>query len=96
MRKRASTLVSGQPHQSFHNCGLDWYISDAKYRVQDYKVPVEGGEITVRAVIPDTRDEGKKYPLLFWTHGGGQFSLHNLVFLFICCELMYFLSPFQD
>ncbi|KAF8261414.1 Alpha/Beta hydrolase protein [Lactarius quietus] len=43
---------------------------DAKYRVQDYKVPVEGGEITVRAVIPGTDDEGQKYPLLFWTHGG--------------------------
>ena len=48
--------------------------SDAKYRVQDYKVPVEGGEITVRAVIPGTVDEGQKYPLLFWAHGGGQFS----------------------
>ncbi|KAI9458575.1 Alpha/Beta hydrolase protein [Lactarius psammicola] len=44
---------------------------DAKYRVQDHKVPVEGGEIIVRAVIPGTGDEGQKYPLLFWTHGGG-------------------------
>ncbi|KAH9026192.1 Alpha/Beta hydrolase protein [Lactarius pseudohatsudake] len=44
---------------------------DAKYRVQDFKVPVEGGEITVRAVIPGTGDEGQKYPLLFWLHGGG-------------------------
>jgi len=44
---------------------------DAKYRVQDYKVPVDGGEITVRAVIPGTGDEGLSYPLLFWTHGGG-------------------------
>ncbi|KAF8257599.1 Alpha/Beta hydrolase protein [Lactarius quietus] len=43
---------------------------DAKYRVQDYKVPVEGGEITVRAVIPGTEDDGQKYPLLIWTHGG--------------------------
>ncbi|KAH9027049.1 Alpha/Beta hydrolase protein [Lactarius hengduanensis] len=44
---------------------------DAKYRVQDFKVPVEGGEITVRAVIPGTGDERQKYPLLFWLHGGG-------------------------
>ncbi|KAH9026196.1 Alpha/Beta hydrolase protein [Lactarius pseudohatsudake] len=44
---------------------------DAKYRVQDFKVPVEGGEITVRAVIPGTGDEGQTYPLLFWLHGGG-------------------------
>ncbi|KAF8257598.1 Alpha/Beta hydrolase protein, partial [Lactarius quietus] len=41
------------------------------YRVQDYKVPVEGGEITVRVVIPGTEDDGQIYPLLFWTHGGG-------------------------
>ena len=38
--------------------------SDAKYRVQDYKVPVEGGEIVVRTVIPGTEDEGQTYPLL--------------------------------
>jgi len=44
---------------------------DAKYRVQDYKVPIEGGDITVRVVIPGTEDNGQKYPLLFWTHGGG-------------------------
>ena len=54
--------------------------SDAKYRVQDYKVPVEGGEITVRAVIPSIEDEEQKYPLLFWTHGGGQFSCIISVF----------------
>jgi acetyl esterase/lipase len=45
--------------------------ADAKYRVQDYTVPVEGGEITVRAVIPDTGNDGLSYPLLFWMHGGG-------------------------
>ncbi|KAH9979766.1 Alpha/Beta hydrolase protein [Russula compacta] len=44
---------------------------DAKYRTRDYKVPVEGGEIVVRAVIPGTEDEGRTYPFLFWTHGGG-------------------------
>ncbi len=46
---------------------LDWAsILDAEYRVEDYKVSVEAGEITVRAVIPGTGDEGQKYPLLFW------------------------------
>ncbi|KAI0266838.1 Alpha/Beta hydrolase protein [Gloeopeniophorella convolvens] len=44
--------------------------ADAKYRVQDHKVPVEGGEILVRAVIPGT-GEGGPYPLLVWAHGGG-------------------------
>ncbi|KAH9970448.1 Alpha/Beta hydrolase protein [Russula compacta] len=43
---------------------------DAKYRTRDYKVPVEGGEIIVRAVIPGTEDERRTYPFLFWTHGG--------------------------
>jgi len=44
---------------------------DAGYRVQDHTVPVEGGEIVVRAVIPGTGGDGLSYPLLFWTHGGG-------------------------
>lgn len=56
------------------NWNADLEIVDAKYRVRDYKVPVEGGEIVVRAVIPGTEDEGRTYPFLFWTHGGGRSS----------------------
>ena len=90
-------MVSRESHQSFHNCRPNWHTSDAKYRVQDYKVPVEGGEITVRAVIPGTGDEGQKYTLLFWTHGGGQFSLRDLSFIKDSTELLiYFCLPFQD
>jgi dipeptidyl aminopeptidase/acylaminoacyl peptidase len=74
MRKHASALVSTQSPQFVSLLRVLTGTSDAKYRVQDYKVPVEGGEITVRAVIPGTEDEGQKYPLLFWAHGGGQFS----------------------
>ncbi|KAI0266840.1 Alpha/Beta hydrolase protein [Gloeopeniophorella convolvens] len=44
---------------------------DAKYQIKDFKIPVEGGEIAARAIIPGTGEEGKKYPLLFNTHGGG-------------------------
>ncbi|KAJ3486739.1 hypothetical protein NLI96_g4024 [Meripilus lineatus] len=42
------------------------------YSVQDYKVPVDGGEILVRAVTP-TPIEGEDgtFPLLVWYHGGG-------------------------
>ena len=66
--------------------------SDAKYRAQDYKVPVEGGEIAVRVVIPGTGDEEaveQKYPFLFWTRGGGQFSFHNLCFVFVLNQYIF-------
>jgi len=56
------------PYMAYEKARLS---PDTKYRVQDYKVPVEGGEITVRAVIPGTEGEEQKYPLLFWNHGGG-------------------------
>lgn len=43
-------------------------------------VPVEGGEIVVRAVIPGTGDGGLSYPLLFWMHGGGWSLNENDIF----------------
>ncbi|KAI0057916.1 hypothetical protein BV25DRAFT_1830670 [Artomyces pyxidatus] len=42
-----------------------------KYRVEDHKVPVEGGEIPVRVVIPISADANATYPLVVWMHGGG-------------------------
>ncbi|KAI0301656.1 Alpha/Beta hydrolase protein [Multifurca ochricompacta] len=62
-------ITHAQPRAAAYDKGR--LPPDANYRVQDYKVPVEGGEITVRAVIPGTGDEGQQYPFLFWTHGGG-------------------------
>ncbi|KAI0057885.1 hypothetical protein BV25DRAFT_1811727 [Artomyces pyxidatus] len=50
---------------------------ESKYRVQDHKVSVEGGEITVRVVIPKSGDAGATYPLVVWLHGGG-WALGNL------------------
>ena len=43
-------------------------------------VPVEGGEIVVRAVIPGTGDGALSYPLLFWMHGGGWSLNENDIF----------------
>lgn len=44
----------------------------SEYRVEDRKVPVDGGEITVRTVVPTPAGaKDKKFPLLVWYHGGG-------------------------
>ncbi|KAI0053255.1 alpha/beta-hydrolase [Auriscalpium vulgare] len=44
---------------------------DAKYSVADHKVPVDGGEIVVRVVIPETDDPKQTFPVLTWFYGGG-------------------------
>ena len=44
----------------------------SEYRVEDRKVLVDGGEITVRTVVPTPAGaKDKKFPLLVWYHGGG-------------------------
>jgi len=71
---------------------LDWAsILDAEYRVEDYKVSVEAGEITVRAVIPGTGDEGQKYPLLFWR----SVLMRALFFVFRIGRLVFCLSSLR-
>lgn len=46
--------------------------AESQYTVKDHLVPVEGGEITVRSVIPTSSDENATYPVLVWYHGGGK------------------------
>ncbi|KAJ8516841.1 hypothetical protein ONZ45_g5911 [Pleurotus djamor] len=41
-----------------------------KYQVQEYKIPVEGGRIKARCIIPVAEDEST-FPLLVWFHAGG-------------------------
>ncbi|KAK7682273.1 hypothetical protein QCA50_014476 [Cerrena zonata] len=42
--------------------------NESEYTVQDHVVPVEGGEIKIRSVVPKG---GEEFPLLVWYHGGG-------------------------
>ncbi|KAI0757825.1 alpha/beta-hydrolase [Daedaleopsis nitida] len=41
------------------------------YAVEDHRVPVEGGEITVRSLVPTGEDSTATFPVLVWFHGGG-------------------------
>ncbi|KAJ3486745.1 hypothetical protein NLI96_g4022 [Meripilus lineatus] len=51
---------------------------DSTYTVHDHKVPVDGGEILVRGVIPTfTEGEDGTFPLLVWYHPGG-FALGDI------------------
>ncbi|KAJ3486724.1 hypothetical protein NLI96_g4019 [Meripilus lineatus] len=51
---------------------------ESTYTFQDHKVPVDGGEITVRAVAPTpVDDEDGTFPLLVWYHAGG-FALGDI------------------
>ncbi|KAJ3488058.1 hypothetical protein NLI96_g3103 [Meripilus lineatus] len=49
------------------------------YRLQDYLVPVDGGEIAVRSLVPTPDDvlANHTFPLLLWIHGGG-WALGNI------------------
>ncbi|KAI0073613.1 hypothetical protein K474DRAFT_1603060 [Panus rudis PR-1116 ss-1] len=44
---------------------------DSAYSVRDHTVPVEGGDITIRVIIPQTNPHRKEYPVLLWYHSGG-------------------------
>ena len=46
---------------------------ESAYRIEDHTVPVGGGSITVRSLIPTPQGVGEDetFPLLFWMHGGG-------------------------
>lgn len=41
-----------------------------QYTVKDTRIPVEGGDIPVRCLIPEGGSD-EKYPVLMWAHGGG-------------------------
>ena len=48
------------------------HVEDA-YTVNDYLVPVEGGEILLRCLVPVVGDDRETFPVLVNIHGGGSF-----------------------
>ncbi|KAI0073609.1 hypothetical protein K474DRAFT_1666391 [Panus rudis PR-1116 ss-1] len=44
---------------------------ETEYSVKDHSVPVEGGEITVRVLIPRNGQGKTAFPLMLWMHPGG-------------------------
>lgn len=52
------------------------HIADTAYAVKDTQVPVDGGEILVRILIPTPAGKsGELFPLLVWYHASGR-SFH--------------------
>ncbi|CCM02387.1 uncharacterized protein FIBRA_04483 [Fibroporia radiculosa] len=48
---------------------------ESKYRVRDHQIPVDGGEIAIRCVIPTpSGNEDEVFPLMLWIHGGGSIT----------------------
>lgn len=46
--------------------------SETAYTSKDHTLAVEGGEITVRSYVPASATDDTRFPMLFWTHGGGR------------------------
>ncbi|KAL4242701.1 AB hydrolase superfamily protein, partial [Abortiporus biennis] len=52
--------------------------AENEYELRDRNIPVQGGEIRVRTVVPTARHQSSEpFPLFVWFHGGG-FILGNL------------------
>ncbi|KAJ3488414.1 hypothetical protein NLI96_g2869 [Meripilus lineatus] len=47
--------------------------SESEYTVNDHRISVDGGDITIRTIIPSSKGQNpeERCPLLFWIHGGG-------------------------
>lgn len=65
--------------------------AESTYTVNDHRVVVSGGEISVRCLTPGNSTTGKLFPLLFWIHGGGwiygNLDTDDYYLRIICTEL---------
>ncbi|OCH90772.1 hypothetical protein OBBRIDRAFT_834762 [Obba rivulosa] len=45
---------------------------ESEYRIEDHRIPVTVGEITLRCLIPTPQGAvDEEFPLFYWVHGGG-------------------------
>jgi len=63
----------------------------SEYRVLDQRIPVDGGEIVARCLVPTPAgQDNQTYPLLYYTHGGGWIlgglDMDDLFLRTICVE----------
>ncbi|KAI0776522.1 Alpha/Beta hydrolase protein [Trametes elegans] len=58
----------GVPYKAYYQRFLP---SRESYIVKDYSVPVKGGEITARVVVPVVEDSNETFPVFVHYHGGG-------------------------
>ena len=76
-RSLSGTSLTGCPQVCVHRLHYGWssldehaYVESA-YTVEDKLVPVEGGEIRVRCIVPTRGDQSQTFPVLVWYHSGG-------------------------
>ncbi|THH13372.1 hypothetical protein EW146_g6826 [Bondarzewia mesenterica] len=72
-RALLENTMRGRPVLSLPSASVDQCSIEYEYLVKQYEVPVDGGDIAVRCFVPtskDVADDGKRYPLLVWYHGG--------------------------
>ncbi|KAL6308625.1 Alpha/Beta hydrolase protein [Sparassis latifolia] len=64
--------------------------AESAYRVEDHKIAVEDGEITVRCLTPTTGDAEERFPLLIWFHAGafifGDLDMDDYYLRIMCVE----------
>lgn len=72
--KQRLHLPSGKPGDETVAILADYVLCpESEYTVNDHRISVDGGDITIRTIIPSSKGQNpeERCPLLFWIHGGG-------------------------